>query len=122
MFIDTHAHIYLEEFVEDLADVIQRCEAENIKKIYMPNIDAHSIKDMWRVHSLYPQCLPMIGLHPCYVKEDYRDVLNLLHKELTEKNYCAVGEVGIDLYWDKTFQEEQFLAFQYQIDTAKEAQ
>ncbi len=122
MFIDTHAHIYLEEFAEDLSEMILRCEAENIKKIYMPNIDVSSIEDMWRVNAAHPQCWPMIGLHPCYVKEDYRDVLQIMHKELVERSYVAVGEVGIDLYWDKTFQEEQFIAFQYQIEMAKEAQ
>lgn len=121
MFIDTHAHIYLEDFKEDLEEVIKRCRHEKVDSIYMPNIDSTTVEDMWRVHDLYPQCIPMIGIHPCYVKDNYKEELRIVEKELTERRYCALGEVGIDLYWDKTFVNEQEKAFDIQISMAADA-
>jgi TatD DNase family protein len=121
MFIDTHAHIYLDDFKEDLEDVIQRSLQDKVDKIYMPNIDSTTIEDMWRVHHLFPHCIPMIGLHPCHVKENYMQELKIVERELSERPYCAIGEVGIDLYWDKTFVKEQEKAFDYQIAMAREA-
>ena len=121
MFIDTHAHIYLEDFEEDLEDVIQRSLDDKVERIYMPNIDSTTIDDMWRVHHLFPHCIPMIGLHPCHVKSNVMQELRIVEKELSERSYCAIGEVGIDLYWDKTFVSEQEKAFDYQIALARES-
>lgn len=121
MFIDTHAHIYLEDFEEDLEDVIQRSLDDKVQRIYMPNIDSTTIDDMWRVHYLFPHCIPMIGLHPCHVKSNVMQELRIVEKELSERSYCAIGEVGIDLYWDKTFVSEQEKAFDYQIALARES-
>lgn len=121
MFIDTHAHIYLEDFEEDLEDVIQRSLDDKVERIYMPNIDSTTIDDMWRVHHLFSHCIPMIGLHPCHVKSNVMQELRIVEKELSERSYCAIGEVGIDLYWDKTFVSEQEKAFDYQIALARES-
>jgi TatD DNase family protein len=119
--IDTHAHIYLKEFQEDLPDVIQQSKQSGVKKIFMPNIDAHSIDHMLSLESQYNDyCIPMMGLHPCYVKEDYKAELKLIESWLGQREFCAVGEIGIDLYWDKSFMKEQIKAFETQIEWAKE--
>lgn len=119
--IDTHAHIYLKEFQDDLPEVIQQSKQSGIQKIFMPNIDAHSIDHMLSLESQYKNyCIPMMGLHPCYVKEDYKAELKLVESWLGQREFCAVGEIGIDLYWDKSFMKEQIKAFETQIEWAKE--
>ncbi|MCE2789497.1 MAG: TatD family hydrolase [Saprospiraceae bacterium] len=121
MFIDTHAHIYSEEFNVDLAETIHRAHEAGVSMIYMPNIDSTSIRPMLDVASSFPQCRPMMGLHPCYVKENWAEELALVEKYLGEGGFYGVGEIGIDLYWDKTFAEEQVHVFRTQLAIAREA-
>jgi len=120
MIIDSHAHIYLSDFEEDLDDVIQRAKSEGVSNIYMPNIDSTTIDQMHRVEEKYSECKSMMGLHPCYVKENYKSELETVKNYVETRKYTAVGEIGIDLYWDKTFAEEQIKAFSYQIELAKD--
>lgn len=119
MFIDTHAHIYTEEFKDDRDIMIQNAFDLGIKKIFMPNIDSTSIADMMEVASRHSHCYPMMGLHPCSVKENYKEELQLVEKYLENHKFYGVGEIGIDLYWDKTFAEEQVSAYKTQIAMAK---
>lgn len=116
-FIDTHSHLFLKEFADDLSEVIERAENTGVSKIFMPNIDCSSISAMLDVASKYEEyCYPMIGLHPTSVNESYKDELSEMKKLLNAPNkFVAIGEVGLDLYWDKTFQKEQAEAFELQI-------
>jgi TatD DNase family protein len=119
--IDTHSHIYQPPFDEDRDAMMQRAAEAGVKKIFLPNIDIESIA---RVHDLcdaYPEvCFPMMGLHPCDVKENYAEVLAQMYPYFSQRNYIAVGEIGIDLYWDKTTLPLQIEAFKIQINWAKE--
>ncbi|HNT51594.1 MAG TPA: TatD family hydrolase [Cyclobacteriaceae bacterium] len=122
-WIDTHAHIYVKEFDADRADVLARCTELQVEKIYMPNIDHASIDLMLEVEAKYPQqCLPMMGLHPCSVKKDFEKELYLVENWLTKRRFAALGEMGTDLYWDKTFWEQQQEAFKIQTGWAKKYQ
>ena len=121
--IDTHCHIYADEFIEDFDTVLSRSKEVQVEQILMPNIDVSSIDRMLQIAEENPNFLiPMMGLHPCYVKEDFETQLAIIEKHLftdTEK-YCAVGEIGIDLYWDKTTLPVQQTAFRRQIEWALE--
>lgn len=119
--IDTHAHIYQEDFIADLEGFISRARENGVSKIYLPNVDVPSIKEMKDLLAKDSELfVPMMGLHPCYVKEDYKEQLAIIEKELREGKYAAVGEIGIDLYWDKTFIVQQKDAFRTQIRWALE--
>jgi len=121
MYIDTHAHLYAEQFDEDRDAMIQRALNKDVTKFYLPNIDSTSIKGMLELEENYPGvCIPMMGLHPCSVKENYEEELNLVKEWLDKRPFVAIGEIGIDLYWDKTFLEQQVEAFRTQIRWAKE--
>lgn len=120
MIIDSHAHIYLSDFEDDLDEVLKRARSIGVEDIYMPNIDSSTIDQMHGVESRFPHCKAMMGLHPCYVKESYKEELQIVRTHLEKRNYAAIGEIGIDLYWDKTFVDQQFEAFSYQIELAKE--
>lgn len=114
--IDTHSHIYSEEFDTDLDDVINRSKQAGVEKILMPNIDTESIARLHQVSEKHPGlCIPMMGLHPTSVGEDWREQLNTIKERLTEQQYVAIGEIGLDLYWDKTFEREQRVAFEEQL-------
>jgi TatD DNase family protein len=118
--IDTHAHLFLPDFEEDYSQVMERALQTGVRKILLPNIDASTIDAMLKLCSLYPDfCYPMIGLHPTSVKEDYAKHLNEIKKILDLHQFIAIGEVGIDLYWDKTFLSQQREAFIDQIDLAR---
>lgn len=118
--IDTHAHIYSTEFDSDRDEMIREIRAAGIDRIYMPNVDVHTIDAMLRCESSYPgMCIPMMGLHPCDVKEDFEDQLELMKEWLDKRSFAAVGEIGLDLYWDKSFFEQQKEALKIQIDWAK---
>ena len=117
--IDSHAHIYLPEFKEDLQDVIDASLESGVEKILMPNIDHTSIEDMLGVEdSFTDMCFSMMGLHPCSVKKDFEKSLYEVEEWLNKKDFLAVGEIGTDLYWDKTFWNEQQEAFKIQCDLA----
>lgn len=119
--IDTHSHIYLPQFDEDLDAMIQRAKDAGVSKIFLPNIDLESIPLMHQLSDRFPDmCYPMMGLHPCDVKENYIEVLQTMRSMFTERRYIAVGEIGIDLYWDKSTLGIQIEAFKIQCDWAKE--
>ena len=116
-FIDTHAHIYLAEFDADRDNVIEAALHRGVKHIFMPNIDSTSIESMNTVAGRYPGvCYPLMGLHPTSVKENYRDELARVEYEMEQRNYYGIGEIGIDLYWDKSHLKEQSLVFSKQLD------
>jgi TatD DNase family protein len=121
MFIDTHTHLYSEEFTSDIDEVIKKAINAGVEKFFLPNIDSASIDVMHAFCEKYPQhCFPMMGLHPCSVKENYLEELTIAYNLLKAKKYVAVGEIGIDLYWDKTFYTQQVDAFTQQINWAFE--
>lgn len=121
-FIDSHSHLYLKEFSEDLPEVIKRARLAGVSQILLPNIDSTTIHPMLDVCKSYPgYCFPMIGLHPTSVsRETYQEELRIVEEQLSQSSqeYIAIGEVGIDLYWDKTFKKEQMDAFERQIQLA----
>ena len=121
VLIDTHTHLFSEAFIEDRTEIIERAIASGVSTLLLPNIDADSIGPMHDLCQQYPKnCFPMIGLHPGSVKEDWEQQLEIIRKWLFSEKYIAVGEIGMDLYWDKTFQDAQAQAFRQQISWAKE--
>lgn len=117
--VDTHAHIYLEEFEKDRVGMLQRAEKEGVEKIFLPAIDSTTHGQMLKLEAEYPgQCISMMGLHPCYVKENYEAELKIVEDYLAQRSFAAVGEIGLDFYWDKTFTEQQYKAFHLQIEWA----
>lgn len=121
-FIDTHTHLFAEEFLGDEKAIIQRAIHARVNRMLLPNIDETSIDVLKKFYSLDPEhCLPMMGCHPCSIKENYKEVLDLIKKELfSESVYIGVGEIGLDLYWDKTTYEWQVDAFIQQCSWAVE--
>jgi len=120
--IDTHTHLYSKEFDDDITDVISRAKREGVKKFFLPAIDSYTHDKMISLESKYPnEIFAMMGLHPCSVKfETWEKELSIVKKFLDERNFCAIGEIGIDLYWDKSTLEIQEKAFSIQIDWAIE--
>jgi TatD DNase family protein len=117
--IDTHTHLYLEEFKTDIAAVIDRASQYGVSKFYLPAIDSSVIPDMLGLEAKYPGiCIPMMGLHPCSVKEDYKVELAVVEDYLNKRSFVAIGEIGLDFYWDKTFTKEQYEAFNIQMQWA----
>lgn len=122
-FVDTHAHVYSDEFNEDREAMLRRCDEAGVKRIYMPNVDHASIDGMMELESRSNgQCIAMMGLHPCSVKKDFQRELYLVEDWLSKRKFSAVGEIGTDLYWDKTFWEQQQEAFTIQVNWAKQYQ
>jgi len=122
MFVDTHSHIYSEEFSSDRDEVIARAIKAGINKIILPNIDSSTIKPMLDLANSGPDLfIPLIGLHPTSVKEDFRKELQIMEYWFSKRVFSGIGEIGIDLYWDKTFINEQIEAFTIQISWAKKA-
>ncbi len=123
MIIDTHTHLFVEQFDEDRDEVIARAKAEDVQKFILPNIDAASIPALKKTVADYPDDMfPLMGLHPTSVKENYRDELAIIEQELKNGKYYGIGEIGMDLYWDKTFVKEQEIVFRTQLNWAKELQ
>ncbi len=119
--IDTHAHMYAEEFSTDISIVIESAQKEGIQQIYMPNIDVDSIAPMLRLEASYPgYCIPMMGLHPCYVQQDASSALKTINEWLDKRKFSAVGEIGLDYHWDKSNIDIQKQAFEQQVIWAKE--
>jgi len=119
IFTDTHSHIYSDAYAVDQDQMMLRALEAGVKRIFVPAIDSETSKDMYAVQAAYPeQVFLMMGLHPTHVKENYKDELALVTSELTSRKFYAVGEIGMDLYWDKTFQKQQQEAFEYQIELA----
>ena len=119
-WIDTHAHIYATEFQEDRKEMLQRSEEQGIGKIFMPNVDHTSIEGMLELESRSAgKCIAMMGLHPCSVNKDFEQELYIVEEWLAKRKFAAVGEIGTDLYWGKTFWEQQKEAFTIQVNWAK---
>lgn len=124
--IDTHTHLFAEEFKDDIDEVITRSKASGVTKFLLPNIDASTLDDMLSLCEKEPACLPMIGVHPCSVKENYKEELAVVERELfmvredSNYDYVAIGECGLDYYWDIAFKEEQKAALRQQAKWAKE--
>ena len=120
MLVDTHSHIYSEEFSTDRDEAIDRALTVGVRRILLPNIDSSTIKPMLDLADSNPQLyVPLIGLHPTSVKEDFRKELQIMEYWLDKRKFAGIGEIGIDLYWDKTFINEQIEAFRIQIGWAK---
>jgi len=118
---DTHTHLFVNQFDKDRAEAIKRAMNLGVKYFFLPNIDCKSIEPMLKLATQYPEnCFPMLGLHPTSVKENYRSELKKLKCRLDDGLFYAIGEVGIDLYWDKTHLSEQIAAFEQQIAWAKD--
>ena len=116
---DTHCHLYSDEFSQDIDTVIESAKREGVLKFYLPAIDSSVISSMLTLETRYPgQCFAMMGLHPCYVKENYEEELEIVKQWLGKRKFVAIGEIGLDYYWDKTFMAGQELAFRQQIEWA----
>lgn len=119
IFIDTHTHLYAKEFAADIATVIERAESEGVQKFFLPAIDSTATEDLLQLESRFPgKCIAMMGLHPCYVKDNYKEELKKVEEWLGKRRFAAVGEIGIDHYWDTSFAKEQEEAFRIQIEWA----
>jgi len=118
---DTHTHLYLEHFQADCDEMLNRAFTAGVKYLLLPNINSESVSGLLELCDRYPQNIfPMMGLHPTDVKENYEVELENVVRLLNQRKFCAIGEAGIDLYWDKTFVEEQKLALKFQIQLAKD--
>jgi TatD DNase family protein len=119
--IDTHSHIYSKEFDSDRSQILKRATEEGVRAICLPAIDQSSHTQMLLLEEQFPDlCKSMMGVHPCSIKEDYRQQLTIARSYLSKRRFCAIGEIGLDFYWDKTFTAEQYLAFHEQIEWALE--
>ena len=119
--IDTHTHLYLKDFDEDIDEVITRGVAAGIKKFYLPAIDSSKTSRVFSLQEKYPDnCFAMVGLHPCSVKADYKKELSMVYNSLSTTRYSGIGETGLDFYWDRTFEKEQYLALEKQLEWAIE--
>lgn len=121
MYIDTHSHIYEEEFREDREEVILRAKEAGVNYIVLPDIDSESRGRMLNLESQHPEMMfPLIGLHPTSVNENYKEELTAVEHQLGTHKYYGIGECGLDLYWDKTYYKEQIKVFEHQLCLAKE--
>jgi TatD DNase family protein len=121
--IDTHCHLYLDEFKPDIAAVIERAQSVGVSRFYLPAIDSSETANMFALEQAYPGvCIPMMGLHPCYVKENWEKELALVDEWLAKRPFAAIGEIGLDFYWDKTFTEQQYTVFRRQMQWALDRQ
>lgn len=120
--IDSHAHVYLEQFDKDRDEIIRRAQETGIKKILMPDVDSETTERMLEAELRYPDmCVPMIGLHPCSVGKDVDRALYKVEEWLAARDWIAIGEIGTDLYWDKTYWPQQQEALKVQLDWAQKA-
>jgi len=122
-FIDTHAHVYAEELTGSMDRIIENSIKAGVSKILMPAIDSTTLDAMLKVEAQFPaHCIAMMGLHPCYVKENYKEELKLVEDWIGKRKFIAIGEIGLDFYWDKTFVKEQQLVFETQMQWALDLQ
>ena len=117
---DTHTHLYANQFSDDRESIIAEANKNSVSRLFLPNLDEESVEGMLALVEKYPnQCFPMIGLHPCSVKSNWKEVIASFEDIFKQHTFYAIGEIGIDLYWDKTYIKEQQEAFAYQIEWAK---
>lgn len=120
MLTDTHCHLYHEDFTEDRRQMMERAQAAGVRRFYLPAIDSSCIDTMLQMETDFAgACFAMMGLHPCSVKENYQDELRLADQWLNKRSFAAIGETGLDFYWDKTFVPQQYEAFKQQVNWAK---
>jgi len=118
---DTHTHLYYETDLEKLSDLMQRSLDNKVSRLFLPNVDSESMALVFGLSEQYPEyCFPMLGLHPCDVKENFKEELAIINKEIAQRKIYAIGEIGIDLHWDKTTLTIQQEAFRIQIGWAKQ--
>lgn len=116
---DTHCHLYAAEFKNDIDAVIQRAQQEQVQQFYLPAIDSSTHDSMLQLEAAYPGiCMAMMGLHPCSVDSNYAAELKTVEDWLAKRKFVAVGEIGLDFYWDKTYTQQQYIAFRKQIEMA----
>jgi TatD DNase family protein len=119
IFTDTHAHIYLEQFDADREEVLARAMEKGVEKIYMPNVDTETMDAMFEAELQFPHiCIPMMGLHPCSVKRNFENELYVVEEWLEKRAFAAVGEIGTDLYWDRSYWPQQQEALRIQMQWA----
>lgn len=119
MIIDTHTHLYLNDFAEDIDEVIKRAGEEGVEKFFLPAIDSTETGNLLALETKYPgKCFAMMGLHPCSVKDNYKEELAQVYSWLQKRKFAAVGEIGLDFYWDKSFTEQQYECLHRQIEWA----
>lgn len=117
--IDSHTHLYLQDFKEDIEQVILRANEAGVEKFYLPAIDSSETENLLQMEQMFPgKCFAMMGLHPCSVKDNYKEELVLVKNWLQKRHFVAIGEIGLDFYWDKTFARQQYETFEQQIDWA----
>lgn len=117
--IDTHCHLYVPAFAEDIDEIIQRARTAGVVRFYLPAIDMESEEAQMDLEKRYPDiCFAMQGLHPCSVKADIEDALQHVEQSLSRRQFAALGEIGLDFYWDRSFEKEQYRAFHQQIEWA----
>jgi len=120
-FIDTHTHLFLSDFDSDRSNAVKNAIAEGVNRMLLPNIDGNTIEQMISLCELYPEnCFPMIGLHPTSVKDNYENQIDIVKSNLKSHKFIAIGEIGIDLYWDKSFFVQQCQALVAQLEIARE--
>ena len=119
--IDTHSHIYGSEFASEQEELVARCKNAGVEHVILPNVDVESLKEIREFHNKFPDFTSMmLGIHPTSIGEDYEKLLDFFDSEVDSDKWVAIGETGIDLYWDKTYLKEQKIAFEHQIDVAIE--
>lgn len=119
MLIDTHCHLYLEDFELDIDEVVSRAKISGVERFYLPAVDSSTTSAMLELEAKYPdKFLLMMGLHPCSVKDNYKKELELVNDWLSKRRFAAIGEIGLDFFWDKTFIKEQYEVFEKQIELA----
>lgn len=117
--VDSHCHLYDEEFKPEIQEVVARAKQAGVQAIYLPNIDKTSIDPMLELEKDFPEfCYPMMGIHPCYVKEDWQDQLEIVRDWLAIRKFAAIGEIGLDFHWDLTFKTQQEQVFAQQLKWA----
>jgi TatD DNase family protein len=120
-WIDTHAHLYGEEFSTDRTAMVERALTAGVSRLYLPNIDSNSIEGMLALEAQFPEnCFAMMGVHPCYINENVEQELSVVREWLAKRPFKAIGEIGLDFYWDTTYREQQYLAFRSQLELARE--
>jgi TatD DNase family protein len=121
LLTDTHTHQYYQTEPQKRQELMQRCLDNGIRRLFLPNVDSSSMELVFSQVAAFPEyCFPMLGLHPCDVKENWRQELELIYAAVRKHKIYAIGEIGIDLYWDKTTLDIQIEAFKIQIAWAKE--
>lgn len=121
VIVDTHCHLYVEEFKSDINEVIRAAAAAGVRRFYLPAIDSSEHEELLALEQRYPgECFAMMGLHPCYVNENYQQELKKVEDWWQQRKFAAVGEIGLDFYWSREFDEQQYNAFRWQLDLARQ--